>query len=135
MAKLFLVTACDDVREEKSGKVSLMGLFDRFIVADFRAPLPSFWLFAQIGFDGEGEHTLTVEFRRVEGASVFRTETRHHAAGKNGVSGLSHANINLHLEHLSVPGPGGYEFALHSDGQHIGSLPIEVVQPQPQLVQ
>ena len=135
MAKLFLATACDDVREEKSGKVSLMGLFDRFIVADFRAPLPSFWLFAQIGFDGEGEHTLTVEFRRVEGASVFRTETRHHAAGKNGVSGLSHANINLHLEHLSVPDPGGYEFALHSDGQHIGSLPVEVVQLQPQLVQ
>ena len=99
MAKLFLATACDDVREEKSGKISLMGLFDRFIVADFRAPLPSFWLFAQIGFDGEGEHALTVEFRRVEGASVFRTETRHHAAGKNGVSGLSHANINLHLEH------------------------------------
>ena len=123
------------MREEKSGKVSLMGLFDRFIVADFRAPLPSFWLFAQIGFDGEGEHTLTVEFRRVEGASVFRTETRHHAAGKNGVSGLSHANINLHLENLSVPGPGGYEFALQSDGQHIGSLPVEVVQPQPQLVQ
>ena len=135
MAKLFLATACDDVREEKSGKVSLMGLFDRFIVADFRAPLPSFWLFAQIGFDGEGEHTLTVEFRRVEGASVFRTETRHHAAGKNALSGLSHANINLHLEHLSVPGPGGYEFALHSDGQHIGSLPVVVVQPRPQLVQ
>jgi hypothetical protein len=135
MAKLFLATACDDVREEKSGKVSLMGLFDRFIVADFRAPLPSFWLFTQIGFDGEGEHTLTVQFRRVEGASVFRTETRHQAAGKNGVSGLSHANINLHLEYLSVPGPGEYEFALHSDGQHIGSLPVEVVQPQPQLVQ
>jgi hypothetical protein len=51
MAKLFLATLCDDVREEKSGKFSLMGLFDRFIVGDFRAPLPTFWLFVQIGCD------------------------------------------------------------------------------------
>jgi len=55
MAKLFFATLCDDVREEKSGKFSLMGIFDRFLVADFRASLPSFWLFAQIGFDTEGD--------------------------------------------------------------------------------
>ena len=74
MAKLFLATLCDDVREEKSGKFSLMGLFDRFIVADFRAPLPTFWLFVQIGCDNEGEHEMTVEFRRVDGPSVLRAD-------------------------------------------------------------
>src|SRR5574341_2408830 len=65
MAKIILATLCDDVREEKTGKFSLMGLFDRFLVTDFRAPLPPFWLFVQIGCETEGEHSLSVELRRV----------------------------------------------------------------------
>lgn len=135
MAKLFLATLCDDVREEKTGKFSLMGVFDRFLISDFRAPLPTFWLFAQVGCDTEGEHALTVELRRAEGASVMRAELKHQAVGRNGVTGLCHANINLRLEHLTIPGPGIYEFALHSDGQHIGSLPVEVMQPAPRVLQ
>ena len=135
MAKLFLATLCDDVREEKTGKFSLMGLFDRFLVGDFRAPLPSFWMFAQIGCDTEGEHTLTVEFRRAEGEPVMRAEIKHQVVGRNSMTGLCHANINLRLEHLTIPGPGAYEFAIHSDGRHIGSLPVEVTQPPPRLVQ
>ena len=135
MPKLFFATVCDDVREEKSGKFSVMGIFDRFIVGDFRAPLPTFWLFAQVSFDVEGEYALTIEFRRVEGQSVMRAEARHQVAGRNSVTGLCHANINLRVEHLTVPGPGAYEFSLQSDGQHIGSLPVDIVQPPPLLVQ
>ncbi len=135
MAKLFLATLCDDVREEKGGKFSLMGIFDRFIVADFRAPLPSFWLFVQIGFDAEGSHSLTVEFRRVDGEVVIKAETTHQVIGRNNVTGLCHNNVNLRLQNLTIPGPGAYEFALHSDGQHIGSLPVEVTQQPPRLVQ
>jgi hypothetical protein len=135
MAKLFLATLCDDVREEKSGKFSLMGLFDRFLVTDFRAPLPTFWLFAQIGCDAEGEHMLTIELRRTEGASIMRAEIAHQAVGRNELTGLCHANINLRLEHLTIPGPGSYEFAINIDGQHIGSLLVEVSQPPPRLMQ
>ncbi|MSP40708.1 MAG: hypothetical protein EXR70_19655 [Deltaproteobacteria bacterium] len=135
MAKLILATLCDDVREEKTGKFSLMGVFDRFLVADFRAPLPTFWLFAQIGCASEGEHTLSVELRRVEGTSVARVEIKHQSNARSAVTGLCAANINLRLEQLTIPGPGVYEFALHSDGEHLGSLPVEVLQPAPQLLQ
>jgi hypothetical protein len=135
MPKLFLATLCDDVREEKSGKFSLMGIFDRFFVTDFRAALPSFWLFVQIGFDAEGTHTLVVEFRRVEGEVVLKAETAHQVIGKNAVTGLCHANVNLRLQNLTIPGPGAYEFALRSDGQPIGSLAVEVVQAPPRLMQ
>jgi len=135
MAKLFLATLRDDVREEKTAKFSLTGVFDRFLVADFRAPQPTFWLFAQVGCDAEGDHTLTVEFRRVEGTSVMRAELKHKAIGKNSITGLCHGNISLRLEQLTIPGPGAYEFALHSDGRRIGSLPVEVLQPPPRLVQ
>ena len=135
MAKLFLATLCDDVREEKSGKFSLMGIFDRFIVGDFRAPLPTFWLFAQIGSDDAGHHGLTIEFRRAEGQSVMRAEAMHQVMERNSVTNLYHANINLRVANLTVPGPGAYEFAIDSDGGHIGALPVEVIQPPPQLVQ
>jgi len=135
MARLLLATLCDDVREEKTGKFSLMGLFDRFLVSDFRAPLPTFWLFALIGCDTEGEHTLTIELRRVEGEPVFHADIKHHAIGRSSTTGLCHANVNLRLEHLTIPGPGAYEFAIHSDGHSIGSLPVEVAQPPPRLMQ
>jgi len=134
MAKLFLATLCDDVREEKSGKFSLMGLFDRFIVTDFRAPLPTFWLFVQIGCDAEGEHDLTVEFRQIGGASVLRADLKHGIAGKSSITGLCHANVNLRLEHVIVPGTGFYEFTLCSDGEEIGALPVEVVQAPTRVV-
>jgi len=135
MAKIFLATLCDDVREEKTGKFSLMGIFDRFIVGDFRAPLPTFWLFAQIGCDAEGEHALAVEFRRAEGESVVRAEVKHQVTGRNSTTGLCHANINLRMEHLTLPGPGVYEVALHSDGEYIGSLPVDVMQAPPRFMQ
>lgn len=134
MAKLFLATLCDDVREEKSGKFSLMGLFDRFIVGDFRAPLPAFWLFVQIGCDTESEHELTVEFRQIGGPSVLRADLKHGNAGISSITGLCHANVNLRLEHVTVPGAGIYEFTLRSDGQEIGTLPVEVVQAQSRVV-
>ena len=134
MAKLILATLCDDVREEKSGKFSLMGLFDRFIVGDFRAQLPTFWLFVQIGCDTEGEHELTVEFRQIGGASVLRADLKHGIAGKSSITGLCHANVNLRLEHVTVPGAGIYEFTFSSDGLEIGALPVEVAQAQSRLV-
>ena len=96
------------------GKFILMGIFDEFSVGDFRAPLPLFRLFAQIGFDREGDHGLTIELRRVEGVSVMRAELKHRVVGRNTVTGLCRANINLRMEHLTVPGP--YEFTIHSDG-------------------
>ncbi|HET9916163.1 MAG TPA: hypothetical protein VFQ89_03580 [Candidatus Binatia bacterium] len=105
MAKLFLATLCDDVREEKTGKFSLMGLFDRFIVADFRAPLPTFWLFVQIGCDSEGEHEMTVEFRQIDGPSVLRADLKHGIAGKSSITGLCHAKVNLRLEQSSCRAP------------------------------
>lgn len=135
MAKLFLAALCDDVREEKTGKFSLMGIFDQFVIGDFRAALPPFWLFTQIGFDAEGNHSLTVELRRVEGEVIMKVEAPHQVAGKNRVTGLHHANVNLRLQNLTIPGPGAYEFAIYSDGQHLGSLPVEVAQAPPRLIQ
>ncbi|HEX6769769.1 MAG TPA: hypothetical protein VF208_10495 [Candidatus Binatia bacterium] len=98
-------------------------MFDRFIVADFRAPLPTFWLFVQIGCDSEGEHEMTVEFRRIDRPSVLRAYLKHGIAGKSSITGLCHAKVNLRLEHVVVPSAGVYEFTLCSDGEESAHCP------------
>ena len=135
MTKIILATLCDDVREEKTNKFSLMGVFDQFNVGDFRTPLPLFCIFASIGFDNGGSHTISIDFRRVEGTRLFRATTNHDLGEQSPATLLYHAVINLHFNNLTVPGPGRYEFAFECDGQHVGTLPVNVVQPPPRLVQ
>jgi hypothetical protein len=77
---------------------------------------------------------LTVEFRQIGGPSVLRADLKHGNAGISSITGLCHANVNLRLEHVTVPCAGIYEFTLRSDGQEIGTLPVEVVQAQSRVV-
>ena len=135
MTRIIIATLCDDVREEKAGKFSLIGLFNQFTVHDFRVPLPSFCIFATIGFDSPGNHPISILFRRVEGDTIFRAESIHQITEQDRASLQYLALINLRLSNLTLPGAGRYEFAFECDGQYIGAIPVLVVQPPPRLVQ
>jgi hypothetical protein len=134
MTKIILATLCDDVREEKT-KFSLMGVFNQFIVQDFRAPLPVFCIFATIGFDTPGSHPVSINFRRVEGEQMFRAESTHEISAQDPATLQYHAIVNLRLANLTLPGPGRYEFAFECDGQYVGVIPVNVTQPSPRLLQ
>ena len=67
-------------------------------------------------------------FRQIGGESVLRADLKHAIAGKSGITGLCHANVNLRVEYVTVPGAGIYEIALSSDGLEIGALTVEVAQ-------
>lgn len=134
MTRIILATLCDDVREEKT-KYSLMGVFNQFNVVDFRAPLPPFCIFATIGFDKAGSHAVSLEFRRIEGERIFRAESNHDVSVQDLATMQFHALINLRLANLTLPGPGRYEFAFECDGQHTGTLFVNVTQLAPRLVQ
>src|SRR5688572_5065432 len=101
MTKVVLATLCDDVREEKTNKYSLMGVFNQFTVGDFRTPLPPFCIFASIGFDTPGAHSITIHFRRVEGEQFFSANTTHEIAVPNPATLLYHAYINLRMNNLT----------------------------------
>jgi hypothetical protein len=134
MARIILATLCDDIREEKT-KFSLMGIFNQFNVVDFRAPLPPFCIFATIGFDTPGTHAVSIELRRVEGDRIFRAEQNHAVEVQDPATMQYHALVNLKLANLTFPGPGRYELAFECDGQHTGTVYVNVVQPPPRLVQ
>ena len=135
MTRIIVAALCDDVREEKTGKFSLMGIFNRFVVHDFRVPLPAFCIFATIGFDSAGSHPISIVFRRVEGDTIFRADSIHELSLQDQATLQFHALINLRLANLTLPGTGRYEFAFECDGQCIGAVHVEVVQPPPRLVQ
>ncbi len=135
MTKIILATLCDDVRDEIRQKHSLMGVFTQVVVNDFRMAMPPFCIYAVIGFDAAGTHSISIEFRRVEGDRIFKADSNHDVTAQNSATLLYHATVNLKLANLTLPGPGRYEFAFQCDGQHVGTIPLNVTQPPPRLVQ
>jgi hypothetical protein len=135
MTKIILAALCDDVRVEERNRHSLMGIFSQFNVNDFSSPLPPFCIYAIIGFDIAGSHSISILFRRVEGQPIFRAESNHDISVQDAATLQFHAMTNLRLNNLTLPGPGRYEFAFQCDGQYAGAIPLNVFQPPPRLIQ
>ena len=126
MPRVIFAVTCDDVREEVSNKVSLMGIFDRFIVGDFRNPLPSFYLFAKIEFEEEGDYPMLIQMRTIEGEVVFQIQGAMHVDGVPEAAGLPRGNFKLRFDNLRLPRHGLYELVVSHNNQNLISLPISV---------
>lgn len=138
MPKILVATLCDDVREEVSGKVSLMGTFNQFRVADFRNPMPPFWIFARMEFEQEGDYPSVVEFRTTEGQTIFQikgvAQLRHALESSDQPSSQARpvANLKFRVDNLRLPRHGFYELAFIHNNHCLQAIQIEVVvQPQP----
>ena len=135
MPRVLLAVLCDDVRQELGGKVSLMGIFTKFNVRDFTQPMPSFHVFAQIGFEAPGDYPIDVELRASEGQRIFQLQGMAHVEAQEQTMNLYTANLNLGMGNLKLPRPGAYEFALRCANQQIHVLPFDAVVVTPPLVQ
>jgi len=135
MPRVLLAVLCDDVRQELGGKVSLMGIFTRFNVTDFTQPMPSFHVFAKIGFEAPGDYPIDVELRSSEGQRMFQLQGMAHVEAQEQTTNLYVANLDLRMGSLKLPRPGGYEFALRCNNRQIGLVPFDAVVVTPPLVQ
>jgi len=135
MPRVLLAVLCDDVRQELGGKVSLMGIFTRFNVTDFTQPMPSFHVFAKIGFEAPGDYPIDVELRSSEGQRMFQLQGMAHVGAQEQTTNLYVANLDLRMGNLRLPRPGSYEFALRSNNQQIDVVPFDAVVVAPPLVQ
>ncbi len=135
MPKTLLAVLCDDVRLEQSNKFSLMGLFNQFQVRDFTQPLPSFHIFAQIGFEKEGDYQIEIELRTVEGENIFRLEGLVQATGTDRVRNSPVGTMIFKIGNLKIPRPGRYEFALKCSNQPLATIPFEAMVPKQPFVQ
>lgn|SRR5574341_283503 len=141
MPKILIATLCDDVREETSGKVSIMGTFNQFRVADFRNAMPPFWIFARIEFEQEGDYPVVIEFRTIEGQRIFQVKgiaqlrTMPERSGQPSTLVRPVANLKLKVDNFKLPRDGLYEIAFFHNDQPLQTIQIEAVVQRPGFVQ
>lgn len=141
MPRIFIATLCDDVREEISGKVSIMGTFNQFRVADFRNSMPPFWIYARIEFEQEGDYPITTEFRTIEGQRIFQIKGVAHVRtmperpGQPPTLVRPVANLKFKLDNFKLPRDGLYELAFFHNDQLLQTVQVEAVVQRPGFVQ
>jgi len=141
MPKILIATLCDDVREEIAGKVSIMGIFNQFRVADFRSPMRPFWIYARIEFENEGDYPITVELRTVEGQRIFQIQsvaqlpTIPERPDRPSTRVPPVADLKFKIDNLSLPRDGLYEVAFFHNEQLLQTVQIEAVVQRPAFVQ
>lgn len=141
MPKILIATLCDDVRDEISGKVSIMGTFNQFRVADFRNAMPPFWIFARIEFEQEGDYPITTEFRAIEGQRIFQIKgvaqvrTMPEPLGRPPALVRPVANLKFKVDNLRLPRDGLYELAFLYNDRPLQTVQIEAIVQRPAFVQ
>ncbi|HZY60255.1 MAG TPA: hypothetical protein VFE56_10860 [Candidatus Binataceae bacterium] len=117
--EILLAVLCDDVRHELSGKVSLMGIFDTFNVAAYTAPLPPFHIFAKLGVENEGTHSVTLRIRSEEGDFNTEVQGQMLAQARDELTGRYVSNVDLALNGMMIPRPGKYRVMFVVDGYEL----------------
>lgn len=141
MPKILIATLCDDVREEISGKVSIMGIFNQFRVADFRNAMPPFWIYTRIEFEQEGDYPVEITFRTVEGQRIFQLKavaqvrTTLERSGQPPTLVRPTADLKFKVDNFRLPRDGLYEIVFFHNDQPLQTVQIEAVVQRPAFVQ
>jgi hypothetical protein len=111
------------IREEGTGKVSLIGIFEQIAAATFPCRHHALAVYAKMA-DAVGPYDLGLELVRLDAeARVGEGRATIHARSR-----LDAVEVVFHLGNLAFPGPGRYEFRLTANGRHVGSKSFTVVQ-------
>lgn len=128
-----LALLADAATIDGSGKLNILGVFDRLGTAAFptRHPRLSLVLRFAAGVHELGSHEVAIVLRAPDGAEVVRIDGEMNLAGSaRGVSsGILVPHI-LNMDGLVFPTPGRYAFDVVIDGEHHVSIPLTVDGPQ-----
>jgi hypothetical protein len=114
---------CDNsIREDGTGKVSLIGIFAGVVAPKFPLVHPSLCVYVNLG-DAEGKYPLRLELIR---AHDMRTIGR--GTGELEVRDrMKPAEIVFELKGLVFESPGRYEFVLYANDRLVGKKSFEVL--------
>lgn len=130
-----IATLCDDVRVEQRGKVSLMGIFDKFDLSDFTQPLPSFHVFLRLAFSQEGQYPISFSIKTYEGDFSVGIEGPANATNREEASGKYIAAMNIGFNNLKVPREGNYIITASYANVEICRIPFRVNTVRPPMRQ
>ena len=125
---LAAMLVCDTtIRDIETGKVSLIGVFERIVTPAFPATHGSLSVYAKIA-DAEGEYAFRLELRHLPTLQLVGQVETPPAQVKDR---LESQELIFRVDHLVLPAPGRYEFRLFANGHFVGQKVFEASIPPP----
>lgn len=127
-----LALLADAATIDGSGKLNILGIFDRLGTSSFptRHPRMSLVLRFSSGVDEVGRHEIGIVLKAPDGKEVVRVDGEMNlSAGPRGVTdGVLVPHI-LNMDGLVFPVRGRYAFDVTVDGEHHVAIPLTVDGP------
>lgn len=114
---------CDNaIREEGTGKISLIGIFANIWSLEFPTAHPSLCVYLNVG-DAQGSYRLRLELVRADDLRIIgRGEAEASAADR-----MRPAEMVLEMQGLVFERPGMYEFVIHANDRLLGRKSFQVL--------
>lgn len=116
---------------DASGKMNILGVFDRITVSQFPAQHGRISLVLRLtaGTSEMGTHEMEIRLCDPDGAEVLSLNGELQlGGGPTAVEGIRVPHV-LNLDGLVFTGPGTYSFDVRIDGEHHVSIPLVVDGP------
>ncbi len=125
-----LALLADAATIDASGKLNILGIFDRIATGSFPAQHPQMVLILRFSASvGDiGRHKVEISMTDPGGGRMVQMDgDMQLGPGRVGVTDGMKVPHVLHLEGLVFPAPGRYNFDVRVDGEHHTSVPLYVV--------
>ena len=115
---------CDEaIKEEGTGKITLIGIFETMRVPRFPARLPRLCVYVKMT-DAEGQYEITLQLIRLDDLQVIGERRLTAALGDRMAAG----ELVFRFRTLTLLQPGRYEFRLFADGRTLGAKSFNVIE-------
>lgn len=128
-----LALLADAATVDGSGKLNILGIFDRLTTSSFptRHPRLSLVLRFAAGVRDVGKHRIDIALKAPDGKQLVRIDGEMNLApGPSGSGGAILVPHVLNMDGLIFPVAGGYAFDVKVDGEHHVSVPLRVLGPE-----
>jgi hypothetical protein len=122
-----LALLADAATVDASGKLNILGIFDRISTSGFPAQHPHISLVLRFGasMNEAGEHSVEIVLKDPAGAEVVRLNGEIKVGmGPTASGGRVRVPQVVNMERLVFQKPGGYSFDVSVDGEHQVSVPL-----------
>ena len=114
---------CDQaIREEGTGKVSLIGIFEKIQADKFPMAHLGLAVYAKVT-DALGDYDVSLDLVRLDDLQLLGQGQAHATVADR----LTPAEFVFHLGFLEFERPGRYEFRLSANGQHVAGKTFDVI--------
>lgn len=127
-----LALLADAATIDGTGKLNILGVFDRITAGSFPARHERMVLVLRFnaGMAEAGAHTVDIRMSAPDGAELVRLDGEMQLSPGRGSAGAAiRVPHVLHLDGMVLPTAGTYAFDVRVDGEHVVSIPLTVVDP------